>query len=155
MGCIISSDGIVYGGLDESNHGNFPEFFSLVLSGYLDDSKKSKHKISKAKKYSKINLILSEVRKRGHTFLQVRKGDYERIFKNQLIGKITVSLSKDFLPLELDKFELFIDGKLSNTEKIYTRDLLAEVYNFSKKQVQIKCGSKFYYSWQFSCFYLH
>jgi len=39
---LISYEGVVYGGLDESNHGNFPEYFSLVLSNLKKIQSKQK-----------------------------------------------------------------------------------------------------------------
>jgi len=142
-GLIISPEGIVYGGFDESNHGHFPEYFSLVLSGYSQDAEKSLTKISKAKKATRISKILGEVRLRGHTFLSVRKSDSNNITPNKLIGYIIASLSEDFLPQNLDVFNLYVDGKLEATKSKYLQDLLLELYGFSNKQIKIFSGGDF------------
>lgn len=142
---IISSEGIVYGGLDESNNGKYPTVYSLVLSGFADDiiKKIGKQKLSKAKKISRMHFLKEKVLQRGHTFLIVNKIEYERIGDYKKIGQIVASLSEDFLPLNLNEFYLHLDGKTANSRRLYTRDLIADCYNFSKKQIKIEAGGNY------------
>jgi len=73
----------------------------------------------------------------------VRKIDYNRIIPDYFIAYVLASLSEDFLPSDLDTFELFIDGKLESSKRIYARDLLSDVYNLSKNQIKISAGGKY------------
>lgn len=138
---IISPQGVVYGGLDESNHGRFPEYFSLVLSGKERDS--IKLTLGKAITNNNLRNIFKRVARRGHTFLQAEQVDYDRIIPFKFIGYVSASLCEDFLPKDLNLFKLFIDGKLETPKRIYLRDLIADIYGFSKRQVEIQAGGKY------------
>jgi hypothetical protein len=140
---IISLDGTVYGGFDESNHGYYPEFFVLVLSGNSKDVMKLDTSLGKAKTETSLRNIVKKTSRRGHTFLQIEKKDSDRVVPYKLIGNIVASLAEDFLPSSLNNFEFYVDGKLDSLKKFYMRDFLAEIYGFSKKQIHIYAGGKF------------
>jgi hypothetical protein len=114
----------------------------LVLSGNKIDSIREEM-IGKAISASALRKIINKVSKRGHTFLQARKVDYDRIIPNRFVGYVIASLAEDFLPNNLDVFELFIDGKLDSSKRLYTRDLLADIYDLSKNQIKISAGGKY------------
>ncbi len=144
---IISKEGYVYAGYDESNHGVSPEAHSLVLSGDENDIQKRKGKknlLSKAKKISKIEPLKEQIfLKKNHTFLLTTQIGPSLIKPHCFVSHVIASLCEDFLPSDLETFFLFIDGKLQGSKRLYTRDLLARVYDLSKNQIKIFAGGDY------------
>lgn len=132
-------EGDLYVGIDESNHGRFPEIFVAVFSQFPTDTSNN-FKLSKRR--SKISPMKC-LEKRAYTFLVALEGDYQRIPSRQLIGVVTSSLVYSSFTNYLDHLKIFLDGEKTPGERTFTRDLVSEVCDFDRNRVLVFSGARF------------
>lgn len=125
-------------GVDESNHGRFPEIFVAVFSRLEKDILEKKF----IKKRGNSNPLKS-LGNRSYSFLQASKADYDRIPNKEFIGTIITSLFHEKKPNSFSNLELYIDGSRSPSQIIYTRDLLSETCEIPKDLISINHGPKY------------
>ncbi len=97
--------------IDESNHGQFPEIYSGVLSKIEKDAVKSPTKLDKAKKEKDFQNIVSEINQRDYFFLVVAsKEDYKRIGYDKMTGIVAASLLNG-TSFNFEFLRILVDGK--------------------------------------------
>lgn len=125
-------------GIDESNHGQFPEIFVATFSfdkeDFLDNFpiKKKISKTSPIKKFQK-----------NYNYLIAIENDYERLAPREFMGVLTSSLIYDKREEFPENLIVFIDGYMKNSSKIYTRDLISDFCSFNKNNIFVHSGADF------------
>ena len=127
-------------GIDESNHGLFPEIFCAVRS------KKKKDIIEGGKKEkirANFESLLREVEERSYSFLVLAsKEDYKRIGQKNIGGVVAASLLVG-TPRNFETLKIFFDGDLKKPERNYMRDIISEYLAVSKDGISIYCGGNY------------
>ena len=128
-----------YIGIDESNHGRFPEVFVAVISSYECDALNTQC----WKKLRKNIKRFPHGKYRDYTFLLAGKGDEDRIGKQKFIGKVIGSLIiEDIDPVKTNNLEIYLDGDhWTKSQEIYVRDYLSEIIEISKRNIKLNTGS--------------
>ncbi len=129
---------ILYVGIDESNHGRFPEVFTAVISNLKNDAIKRKY----MKKIKKDFKRFPHGQYRDYTFLLAQKVDYERIPSREMIGTVIGSLIvEDIDSRHTENLEIYLDGgHWTPSSQIYTRDYVSDILSISKENLQLKIG---------------
>lgn len=127
---------ILYVGIDESNHGRFPEVFTAVISNLKNDSIERKS-MTKVKKNFK---RFPHGQYRDYTFLLARKADYERIPSREMIGTVIGSLIVESIdPKSTRNLEIYLDGDhWTQSSQIYTKNYVSDILSISKKNLYLK-----------------
>ncbi|MEK6760968.1 MAG: hypothetical protein AABX93_03530 [Nanoarchaeota archaeon] len=126
--------------IDESNHGQFPEIYSGVLSKIKNDAVKSPTKLDKAKKEKDFQNIVSEVNQRDYFFLVVAsKEDYKRIGYNEMTGVVAASLLNE-TDFNFEFLRIMVNGEPSAKGKDYVVGFVSEYLRINPNSVILKCG---------------
>ncbi len=128
----------LYIGIDESNHGRYPEVFVAVFSNLNQDIIKPGH-LSKKRPGIPFNFLNG----RDYSFLLVNKHDLGRLPKKELTGVVLSSLFSGKSFGDFSHLDIFIDGSIDISRKIYSQEVISEVYEIPKKNISIESGSKF------------
>ena len=129
----------IYMGLDESNHGRYPEIFVAAFSSWLEDVL--------TQKFQKIRNpslgFFGNFSQRDYSFLFMEENDFDRISKNEH-GRILISslLAKKRFPQD-SKLKLLIDGSITLTQKQTARELIPKYTDFKKENISINSGPFF------------
>lgn len=127
--------------MDESNHGNFPEFFVATFSTFPQDL----HYTKKLKKKHHHKESFLDNLSRDYTFLLATSEDQNYIRQKspqKLWGIVASSLLKE-VPLVLPekKTNFLVDGPVSNLEKKYIRHLISELYGIHIRKIFVESGA--------------
>lgn len=135
---LILPTNSLYVGVDESNHGRFPEVFVAAFSGL--DKYSQKGSFSKVRRSHTLFKPSSEIE---YSFLLASESDYQRISQRELLGVVVASLVKDQIPIDLNHLEILVDGEHLQDKRIFLRDLVSEVCCIDKKIISLKVGADF------------
>lgn len=126
-------------GVDESNNGRIPVYYTGVMSTNPRDVTDiiTKEKIRNHKK------LFSRFSHRNYSFLQLNGIDIDRIPRNQKIGTVVASLLNGEIEPPIEVLGLYLDGEYLTPEKLYLRDLISEVYSLKRKNVHLFCGARY------------
>lgn len=139
--------GDLFMGIDESNHGRFPEVFAGIFSSFKSDAVlkgsrvKKEDLLPKTRKH-KENPI-SKFGERYYSFLIAEKKDYDRFNNREFIGNVVASLLDRNIPEDLDRLLVFIDGNDFESRRNYAKDLIVDRYSLKRDQVKISSGGNF------------
>jgi len=128
-------------GQDESNNGRKNEIHVAVFSSNPLDIIESDVKLPKRRSHGD---IVKSLGRRKYRFVSVRKEDKIRIPKRQLLGAISASLlDGEIESPDLQRLQIYIDGEKFSTERLYARDMIADVLDIGKSVVSLFCGARF------------
>ncbi len=135
----------IYAGIDESNHGKFPEVYAIAFSNIPSDTLEALTDIPKLRKKQKRTSVFAKFNSsRDYSFLLLDNFYYKQIKKQFHPGLITASLMGENFAKNLDaELRLFIDGETSRTQITNTKSILEEICGFDKRQIHIKAGPNF------------
>jgi len=112
-------------GIDDSNHGQFPEIWAAVFSTNPEDIILRKYQ---GRRNNSKQLKL-DVSSRAYSFLEVSREESERLGEN-LLARVAVSLITDYrLHHHFNKLELVIDGRVTREDKKRIRESLCGFQN--------------------------
>lgn len=131
----------LYVGIDESNHGRFPEFFVCALSNFKKDTLESNSKFPKKRADHK--RLFTNFINRDYSFLMAFQDDYARIPPKEFIGIVISSLLDNKINNELEKIILLIDGVLDLPRKLYIKDILSDIYSLERTRIKVFSGKDF------------
>jgi len=121
-------------GIDESNHGRYPEFFVAVSSQVHSDFVEVPELLPKIRKKASqdfTNTLFSRFHCRKYSYLTVSKEDFSRWHKYEQKGIIISSL---LYPLpKISVLELYLDGELRSDILKNTRSLVSDFLNIRGK----------------------
>lgn len=137
-----------YIGIDESNHGRFPEIFVAVFSDRKNDisvREESDKKIGYLPKNRKHGPTLDgKLGARNHSFLLYSEEDkitLHEIDRNKSKGLVIASLlAGESLDEEII---LLIDGELRRKERKFIKGFVGDIYPSLKGEVHLKYGCDF------------
>jgi len=110
----------LYAGIDDSNHGNFPEIWAAVFSNNPEDILPRKYQGRR----DNLKLLTHNISFRDYRFLEVSREESERLEKS-LLARVVVSLITDHrLHNHYNKLELVIDGRVTREDKKRMRESL-------------------------------
>jgi hypothetical protein len=134
----------VYIGVDESNHGKYPEYFAAVFSPFESDvtARKMKKQREKCKHQ---NLLSMLARERDYSFLRLEKPDDEKLGKDKL-GIVIASLISDCVEdYEIrgnyTEYAIFVDGIIDNKSIGRARSIVSDLTEIEKQFLIIKPSS--------------
>lgn len=139
-----SHSSVLYVGVDESNHGRFPEYFAAIFSKFKQDTLRGEF----VKKES-INRLFERLKKRDSTFLLLEESHYEgknpkrNAGKFTLIDKVVGSLMKGTDMTEYERIKILIDGEFTVSKQNYIRDSVSDTCNLDSSRLTIHCGPQF------------
>jgi hypothetical protein len=127
-------------GLDESNHGRYPEIYVAVFSYQDQDLIKSSDKIPKWRRNHKD--IFSRIGNRDYSFLLFNDIDHEKINPHyKKLGFILFSLlNEKYLGIPL---RIYIDGELYPKSEDFIKEYLCNLSNIDRKNIEIFSGKKY------------
>ena len=113
---------VLYLGIDESNHGRFPEIFVAVASFNYQDTVifSGTQKIR-----NNTQSLFSSLKSRDYRYLIVGKEDYRIYGGKKLMPKICSRLLGGFNQ-NYDFLKIFIDGEVNREQKKYLKEFLLE-----------------------------
>ena len=127
-----------YAGIDESNHGNFPEIFVAVFS-YTKRLTIEGERLPKIRSHIGTKDALFQNR---YSFLILRKDDTKRIPKNKLQGVVVSSLIFPKRRLIRSRgLDVFLDGEVSSGKIRYIRDMATDICSANKEAIRIHAGA--------------
>ncbi len=130
-------------GIDESNHGRFPEYFVAVSSQFESDALPLRVLANKNRPKSKSGCwkVFSQVGNRGYTFLSAEEDDYSRISQRRFPGIITGSLLyKVFNQENINNLYIFFDGIWKRDQELYLRDYISESFSIERNRILLTTG---------------
>jgi len=121
-----------YIGIDESNHGRFPEVFVAFASSIRNDSRI----IPEFPEITQQN-IFDLMRKRDYRYALICKRHYEDYGNLGLIAQIASELiiDFDFVPSSLN---IYVDGELKREQRTITKELVAGKLNIPSQRILVK-----------------
>lgn len=125
-------------GIDESNHGRYPEIFSAIFSIIPQDIIEQPNLL--VKKRDNHRGLFTKLSKRDYSFIVIGAEDYEKLRPVEFIGHVAVSLLQEKIPQELDELRILIDGEVLSNKKLYTRSLISDIYGIEKEIIRIESG---------------
>lgn len=127
-------------GIDESNHGRFPEIFVGVFSTLTQDIKNSSYPKSRKKKED----IEEKIGKRDYSFTLLNEKDFHRVPEKDLGGLVASSLIKPFSGIEnVKKFDIYLDGEKKYYDIEHSREMISNLCEIPKSDVSIYSGKQF------------
>lgn len=127
-------------GIDESNHGRYPEIFVGVFSTLTQDIKNSSYPKSRKKKEN----IEKKLGNRDYSFTLLNKQDFYRVPEKDLGGLVTSSLIKPFSGIEtIKKFDIYLDGEKKFYDIEHTKEMVSNLCEISKSDISIYSGKQF------------
>lgn len=136
----------VYIGVDESNHGKYPEYFAAVFSPFESDVRARKMKKQREKcKHQNLLSMLARERARDYSFLRLEQRDDEVLGKNKL-GIIIASLIYETVESceiygNFPEYIIFVDGIIDNKSISRARGLVSDLTEVEKQFFIIKPSS--------------
>lgn len=124
---------IIYAGIDESNHGRFPEVFALVLSNKEKDTQKNYFEKSR-RDYSS---FLKKIYRRDYSYLLLDEKLKSEIPSDKLLSQIVYSLFYPFDYTDLNKLILYLDGLKEEKELNLIFEMFFEKFNLKDSQLEI------------------
>ncbi len=128
---------VLYVGIDESNHGKFPEVFVSVFSNLEKDIEKQPY-IPKSRNHNK---LFGKFSKRDYSFLLVSENDHKRIPKYEFMGVVTASLIKDKVGRDIENLLIYLDGEIGQTKQFFIKYLVSKTCNIEIKRIHVKSGA--------------
>ncbi len=125
----------LYMGVDESNHGRFPEIFVAAFTG--SEQYSSFKTVSRKKPmyfFENPGLI-------DYHLLLATRSDYDRIPKNEFLGIVIVSLLQDYPLKNFDSLDVFIDGEVGSNSSLFVKEFLSKHYSFQKNRISVTSGA--------------
>ncbi|MFA5484647.1 MAG: hypothetical protein WC260_00110 [Candidatus Pacearchaeota archaeon] len=123
----------LYAGIDESNHGRFPEVFALILSNKEKDTQKN-HFEKNRKNYSS---FLKKVYRRDYSYLLLHEKLKSEIPSGKLLPQIVYSLFYPFDFSDVTKLTLYIDGLKEDKEIDSISNMFFDKFNLEESQLEI------------------
>jgi len=129
----------IFVGIDESNHGKYPEYFAAVFSCFESDIKK--RKMEKQRDKNEHQSLLSMLsRERDFAFLRVDSCEEEKLQKNK-IGIVVASLIYDFTRHskneEPSNYLVFVDGHLTKHAIDNARRIVTDITSLNENSIEI------------------
>ena len=138
----VYDEGSLYVGLDECNHGKYPEFFIAAMSHRPGDGfPVTPNKLAKIRR-PRIPPFAS-LGGREYTFLEANDGHYASVKQHEFLGTVITSLIWKSVGEELEELLLFIDGEKTNREINYARGMIVERTHLEEKRIHISAGAKY------------
>lgn len=111
---------VLYAGIDDSNHGNFPEIWAAVFSNNFEDIVPKGY----LRRRANLKLLTQDISFRDYRFLEVSREESERLGES-LLARVAVSLVTDYrFHNHFNKLELLIDGRVTREDKKRIRESL-------------------------------
>ncbi len=129
----------IYMGVDESNHGRYPEIFVAAFSSLKKDINPLKFKKIRNPSLG----FFGNFSQRDYAFLFMEENDFNRISKEEVLGIIISSLLYDKNVLHESKLKILIDGAITPTQKQTARELIPKYVNLNKENISIDSGPGF------------
>lgn len=132
--------GELFAGVDESNHGQPEENYSLVLSTDPDDAVKRKYPKTKnsRERFTFENSLIS----RPYSFTEVVKDDYKRL-GDECIAVFIASLFNGYDFSNLNWLHLLLDGEHRDERKKPIKGLVSKITSIPPKKIDFSCGKNF------------
>ncbi|MBI2629139.1 hypothetical protein HYW74_03580 [Candidatus Pacearchaeota archaeon] len=134
----------LYVGIDESNHGRYPEFFAAALSEYafegqiisLNDKGKLLNKVHNR------DVSLEQLAKENHhSFLILNEG-VVRSQREKTLGVICASLLLEEINSDINEIFINIDGEHQKQELYYVKAFVSHIAKISIRKIYIESGKK-------------
>jgi hypothetical protein len=135
----------IFTGIDESNHGRFPEVYAMVFSQIPQDILPYEQEIPKLRKKfkQKSQFKIFTSNSRDYSFLLVNQTDYQTIPKKFWTGTILASLLGENWGNSQKSLEVYIDGEINSSQKLNSKSIIEEICNLEKNQITINSGPNF------------
>lgn len=127
--------GILYVGIDESNHGRVPEIYTAVFSEFPSDVNPC---YSLEKQRQNHQKLWAKLKRRDYSFLFVEKRDRYR-FDKDLLGVVVASLVVGSQTADR-QIKIFVDA-LEKQKINRLRSMVAELTGIEKKFLLIESGN--------------
>jgi len=129
----------LYAGIDESNHGRFPEIY---VSAFHNAKKliTEKEMLPKIRHHKNTEDLLEKI---DYSFVILRKDDLERLDKRQAQGFIISSLVyRKRRAARNIGLSVFIDGEVPTSNLIYAKDIVSSMCEIPKDCLDFYAGPK-------------
>ena len=126
-------------GIDESNHGRYPEVFTGVASCFERDINEGVF----PKKRGNHKTLFGHLNKRDYSFLFLEENDLKRIGPENLLGTICASLIMGFDFEQFEKIRFWLDGEITFGKKAEVRKVISYYSKRPVKQIKIEGGPRF------------
>lgn len=126
-----------YIGIDESNHGRFPEVFVAVFSNKEGDAMVSSEPRIPKKRRGHPNLQ-RRLRERHYSFLLLTEQDEDPLERDKVFGLVVANLLHG-VSLQ-DQVSLYIDGELPEQRVAYVEKALVDGLGYSTRDIKIEQG---------------
>ena len=130
--------GVMYVGVDESNHGRFPEILVGAMSGLEEDVIKGSY----TKQRKILTVPPSWLNERDYSFLVIEKKDSWRLQKPEFLGTEISSLLQGIENPKLNHLSIFLDGIPTEIGRLYVRDMVSEVCAFPRENITFNFGPR-------------
>jgi hypothetical protein len=124
---------ILYVGVDESNHGRFPEIFVAVASLNYQDSLI----FPDSKKVRKEQQLVSSLRIRDYRYSVISEEHYKRYSAKNIMPLVSSKLIESF-SLECEFLNCYIDGEFRSDQKKLLEGLIKNQESLIFQSVSIK-----------------
>lgn len=112
---------VIYFGIDESNHGKFPEVFVAVASYNYQDSLI----VENSRRIRRENQLFSSMKIRDYRYSVVTKEEYDKYCGKNIMPLVSSGLIKSFAA-DYDFSKGYIDGELKSFQKSFIENLVGE-----------------------------
>lgn len=131
---------IIYAGVDESNFGRIPEYYTLVLSPFPSDVVSAGY-LDRKEEGGNHRSLWAYVRKRDYTFLTAEERDKTRLGKD-FLGVAVASLLRGHV-FNSRPIMVFVDA-LERSKFTRMRDAVAEMLSIERKLISFAQGDDEY-----------
>lgn len=134
----------LYVGIDESNHGRYPETIAAIFSSFYRDIQPhiSLIKPTLQKKRTHQSLF-GKFSKREFTFIQLNQDDLKKAPKKDLKGLILSSLIFPLIPFYEEHISIYIDGEISFQLAQNTKEIISEICNIPHQKISLRYGPQY------------
>jgi hypothetical protein len=136
---LILLENRLYVGIDESNHGMYPEVFVAAMSGnkgYTSKGVFSKRRTSDFPPLSSSAEVY-------YSFLLASRTDYRRFPKHEFLARVIKSLIRGEVPRGLGGLEIYVDGSLFSYEIIPIISIISRACKISKGRIRVFSGRSY------------
>ncbi len=127
----MQKEGTAYIGIDESNHGRFPEIFVGVYSHFPSDTSINFYERIKPPS------LFARLAKRNWRYLIVSETDYKNFGPHEIKVYTATSLITALNPQE-NFLEIFVDGELRRKEREEIKEIITKTLNLTFLCVEVR-----------------
>ncbi|MBI2045590.1 hypothetical protein HYT23_06030 [Candidatus Pacearchaeota archaeon] len=132
-------NGVIYIGVDESNHGHSPEIVVGAMSGLEEKIVRGRYKKQRKIPFP-LDSLLNEV---DYSFLVINKRDQCRVSEPNFLGFQVSSLLQDLKNPNIRLLSIFLDGIPAEIGRPYVRDMVSEVCSIPRGNIAFNFGARF------------